>query len=64
ASAAFQLAPRPQHRTLRRLDMINLDNPFIAGMLVTSIALIVPIIYSFFVDNHKKGSPDPRKNSF
>jgi len=44
--------------------MIDLDSPFVAGMLCTSLALLVPIIYSFFVDNHKKGSPDPRKNSF
>jgi len=44
--------------------MINLDNPQVAGILVTTVALIVPIIYSFFVDNHKKGSPDPRKNTF
>jgi len=44
--------------------MINLDNVQFAGGLVTVIALVVPIIYSFFVDNHKKGSPDPRKNTF
>jgi len=44
--------------------MIDLDNPQIAGFLCVTIALVVPIIYSFFVDNHKKGSPDPRKNSF
>jgi len=44
--------------------MINLDNPQFAGILVVTIALVVPIIYSFFVDNHKKGSPDPRKNTF
>jgi len=44
--------------------MIDLDSPFIGGMLITIIALVVPIIYSFFVDNHKKGSPDPRNNSF
>jgi len=44
--------------------MINLDNPQVAGVLVVTIALVVPIIYSFFVDNHKKGSPDPRKNTF
>jgi len=44
--------------------MIDLDNPQIAGILVTTIALVVPIIYSLFVDNHKKGSPDPRKNTF
>jgi len=44
--------------------MIDLDNPFIGGLLVTAIALAVPVIYSFFVDNHKKGSPDPRKNTF
>jgi len=44
--------------------MIDLDNPLIAGGLVTVIALLVPIIYSFFVDNHKKGTPDPRKNTF
>ena len=44
--------------------MIDLDSPLIAGILVTSIALVVPIIYSFFVDKHKKGTPDPRKNTF
>jgi len=44
--------------------MINMDNPQFAGILVVTIALVVPIIYSFFVDNHKKGTPDPRKNSF
>ncbi len=44
--------------------MINMDNPQFAGILVTLIALIAPIIYSFFVDNHKKGTPDPRKNVF
>ncbi|MDX8407669.1 MAG: hypothetical protein R8L58_04715 [Mariprofundaceae bacterium] len=41
-----------------------MDSPLFAGVFVTLIALIVPIIYSFFVDNHKKGSPDPRKNTF
>jgi len=44
--------------------MINMDNPQFAGILVVTIALVVPIIYSFFVDNHKKGTPDPRKNTF
>ena len=44
--------------------MIDLDNPLIAGMIVITVALVAPIIYSFFVDNHKKGSPDPRKNVF
>jgi len=44
--------------------MIDLDSPFIGGLIVTTIALVVPIIYAFFVDNHKKGSPDPRKNTF
>jgi len=44
--------------------MIDLDNPLIAGALVTTIALVVPVLYSFFVDNHKKGTPDPRKNTF
>lgn len=44
--------------------MIDLDSPLIAGLLVVTIALVVPIVYSFFVDNHKKGSPDPRKNVF
>jgi hypothetical protein len=41
-----------------------MDNPQFAGVLVVTIALVVPIIYSFFVDNHKKGTPDPRKNTF
>jgi len=44
--------------------MINLDNPQIAAGIVITLALVAPIIYSFFVDNHKKGSPDPRKNIF
>ena len=44
--------------------MINLDNPQIAGAIIVTIALVVPIIYSLFVDNHKKGTPDPRKNTF
>jgi len=44
--------------------MINMDNPQFAGVLVVTLALVVPIIYSFFVDNHKKGTPDPRKNTF
>jgi len=40
--------------------MIDMDNPQFGGLLVIFIALIIPVIYSFFVDNHKKGSPDPR----
>jgi len=44
--------------------MINMDNPQFAGALVIAIALLVPIVYSFFVDKHKKGTPDPRKNTF
>jgi len=44
--------------------MINMDNPQFAGLLVIAIAFLVPVIYGLFVDNHKKGSPDPRKNSF
>ena len=44
--------------------MIDLDSPLIAGIVVVTVALVVPIVYSFFVDNHKKGTPDPRKNTF
>jgi len=44
--------------------MINLDNPQIVGAAIIAVALIVPVIYSLFVDNHKKGSPDPRNNKF
>ncbi|MDX8391041.1 MAG: hypothetical protein R8K53_00480 [Mariprofundaceae bacterium] len=44
--------------------MIDLDIPLVAGLFCFSVALLVPILYSFFVDNHKKGSPDPRKNTF
>jgi len=40
--------------------MIDMDNAQFGGLLVIAIALLVPVIYSFFVDNHKKGSPDPR----
>jgi len=41
--------------------MIDLDNPQIAGGLIIAIALLVPVIYGMFVDNHKKGTPDPRE---
>jgi len=44
--------------------MIDMDNPQFAGLLVITIALLVPVIYGLFVDNHKKGSPDPRNNKF
>ncbi len=44
--------------------MINMDNPQFAGLLVIAIALLVPVIYGLFVDKHKKGTPDPRNNSF
>lgn len=40
--------------------MIDYDNAQVGGLVVIAIALLVPVIYSFFVDNHKKGSPDPR----
>ncbi|MDX8405041.1 MAG: hypothetical protein R8K50_02710 [Mariprofundus sp.] len=43
--------------------MIDLDNPQIAGALVITLALLVPVIYGFFVDKHKKGTPDPRTNT-
>jgi len=44
--------------------MINLDNPQLAIGAVVALALLVPVIYSLFVDKHKKGSPDPRKNLY
>lgn len=44
--------------------MINMDNPQFAAGLVIAIAFLVPVIYGLFVDNHKKGTPDPRKNTF
>jgi len=40
--------------------MIDFDNAQVGGLAVIAIALLVPVIYSFFVDNHKKGTPDPR----
>jgi hypothetical protein len=40
--------------------MIDMDNAQFGGLLVIAIALLVPVIYSFFIDNHKKGSADPR----
>ena len=40
--------------------MIDLDNPQIVGLLVITLALVVPIFYGMFVDNHKKGTEDPR----
>ncbi|MDQ6970106.1 MAG: hypothetical protein Q9M16_06335 [Mariprofundus sp.] len=44
--------------------MIDMDNPQFAIILVIAIALLVPVLYSFFVDNHKKGTPDPRNIKF
>lgn len=44
--------------------MIDMDNPQFAAGLVILIAFAFPVFYSFFVDKHKKGSPDPRKNIF
>jgi hypothetical protein len=44
--------------------MIDLDSPLIAGLFCVTVALVVPLIYSLFVDNHKKGTEDPRKNIF
>ncbi|MDX8413138.1 MAG: hypothetical protein R8J85_03540 [Mariprofundales bacterium] len=43
--------------------MIDLDNPQITGMGLILVALLVPIIYGLFVDNHKKGTEDPRTNT-
>ncbi|MBL1352023.1 MAG: hypothetical protein COA61_001610 [Zetaproteobacteria bacterium] len=42
--------------------MIDMDNVQFAGLLLISLALVIPVLYSFFVDNHKKGTPDPRDN--
>jgi len=42
--------------------MIDFDNMQVVAGVMVLIALICPIIYSFFVDNHKKGTPDPRTN--
>jgi len=44
--------------------MINMDNPQFGGLLVILIALLGPVIYSFFIDKHKKGTPDPRNQEF
>jgi len=44
--------------------MIDLDNPQITGFCMVLIALIVPVIYALFVDNHKKGTEDPRTTKF
>jgi len=41
--------------------MLDIDNPQLAGGIVIAIALLLPILYSFFVDKHKKGTPDPRQ---
>jgi len=40
--------------------MIDMDNPQFALLLVIALAFAIPLVYSFFVDNHKKGTPDPR----
>ncbi len=44
--------------------MIDMDNPQFAGLLIILVALVVPLIYSLFVDNHKKGTEDPRTVKF
>lgn len=44
--------------------MIDLDNPQLAAGIVIALALVVPLIYSLFVDNHKKGTEDPRTVKF
>jgi len=44
--------------------MIDMDNPQFAAGLVILLALVGPVIYSLFIDKHKKGSPDPRKVKF
>ena len=44
--------------------MIDMDNAPFAAFLVIAIAYLGPIAYSFFVDHHKKGAPDPRRIKF
>jgi len=44
--------------------MIDMDNAQFAGLLIIGIALVVPVLYSFFIDNHKKDTPDPRNRQF
>jgi len=44
--------------------MIDMDNPQFAGLFVITLALVVPLIYSLFVDKHKKGTEDPRTVKF
>jgi len=44
--------------------MIDMDNAQFAGLLVITLALVAPLIYSLFVDKHKKGSEDPRTIKF
>ena len=44
--------------------MIDLDNPQIVGMAIILLALAAPVIYGLFVDNHKKGTEDPRQIKF
>jgi len=46
------------------MNMINWDNPHLAALIIIAIALIGPVVYSFFIDNHKKGTPDPRSTEF
>ena len=44
--------------------MIDMDNAQFAILLIIAIALLVPVLYSFFIDDHKKGTPDPRREQF
>jgi hypothetical protein len=44
--------------------MIDMDNPQFAGLFVITLALVIPLVYSLFVDKHKKGTEDPRTVKF
>jgi len=44
--------------------MIDIDNPQLGLLLIIGLAFLIPLVYSFFVDNHKKGTPDPRTLKF
>jgi hypothetical protein len=44
--------------------MIDLDNPTLVASGVILIALLAPVLYSFWIDKWMKDTPDPRRRKF
>ena len=44
--------------------MIDLDNPTLVVSGVSLIALLCPVLYSFWIDKWQRDTPDPRRRKF